>query len=67
VKIPRRYPAPNYLLARYLGPIVIVKRDPENERKKKRKDRGSWISTGFKAAGVYPAAPKIIGDSRLRQ
>ena len=35
--------------------------------KKKRKDRGSWISTGFKAAGVYPAAPKIIGDSRLRQ
>lgn len=32
--MPRRYPAPNYLPARYLGPIVIAERDPENERKK---------------------------------
>lgn len=40
-KMPRRYPAPNYLPARYLGPIVIAERDPEDERKKRRGDRGS--------------------------
>lgn len=64
--MPRRYPAPNYLPARYLGLIVIAERDPENKRKKKEEEETEEAERDVKLRG-YPAAPKIIGDSRLRQ
>lgn len=49
---------PIILPPRYLGPIVIAERDPENEGEK-----GSRIRKGFQATGIPRGAAKIIGDS----
>lgn len=57
--MPRRYPAPNYLPARYLGPIVIAERDPENERKKEEETEEAGSKWDPKLRG-YPAAPKSL-------
>lgn len=54
--MPRRYPAPNYLPARYLGLIVIAERDPENKRKKEEEEGDRGSRTGRKAAGISRGA-----------
>lgn len=58
--MPRRYPAPNYLPARYLGPIVIAERDPEDERKKEEEEIEEAESERDPKLQGYPAAPKSL-------